>query len=74
MIGWEVGGAKAMAYDQIDKSPEEKAHGITVRRRMLKYETTTVTMRTLISPGPHDYVKEYDYRCSTSRWMERFWL
>jgi len=35
----EAGGATAMAYDQIDKSPEEKARGITISTSHVEYET-----------------------------------
>ena len=35
----EVGGAKAVAYDQIDKAPEEKERGITISTAHVEYET-----------------------------------
>jgi translation elongation factor EF-Tu-like GTPase len=39
-----------MSYDQIDKSPEEKARGITIStRHTLNIKRLRVTMRTLIA-------------------------
>src|SRR6202007_2416088 len=35
----ETGGAQFMAYDQIDKAPEEKARGITISTAHVEYET-----------------------------------
>ena len=35
----EKGEAKAMAYDQIDAAPEEKARGITINAAHVEYET-----------------------------------
>ena len=33
------GKAEALAYDQIDNAPEEKARGITINTRHVEYET-----------------------------------
>ena len=35
----KAGGAKFVAYDQIDKTPEEKARGITISTAHVEYET-----------------------------------
>ena len=35
----ETGGAQAIAYDQIDKAPEEKERGITISTAHVEYET-----------------------------------
>ena len=35
----EAGGAKFVAYDQIDKAPEEKERGITISTAHVEYET-----------------------------------
>ncbi len=35
----KTGGAKFVAYDQIDKTPEEKARGITISTAHVEYET-----------------------------------
>ncbi len=40
-----------MAYDQIDKAPEEKARGITINTAHVEYETESVTTLTLIAPA-----------------------
>ncbi len=37
----EKGYAKKMAYDEIDKAPEEKARGITINTAHVEYETDT---------------------------------
>jgi len=53
----EVGGAKAMAYDQIDKAPEEKARGITISTAHVEYETKNRHYAHVDCPGHADYVK-----------------
>ncbi|MDY0029848.1 MAG: elongation factor Tu [Pseudobdellovibrionaceae bacterium] len=53
----EVGGATAMAYDQIDKSPEEKARGITISTSHVEYETANRHYAHVDCPGHADYVK-----------------
>ena len=40
----ETGGAKAVAYDQIDKAPEEKERGITISTAHVEYETEKRTL------------------------------
>ena len=35
----ESGGAKSIAYDEIDKAPEEKERGITINTAHVEYET-----------------------------------
>ena len=42
-----VGGAEMMDYSAIDKAPEERERGITIRIFNVKYETESVTMLTL---------------------------
>jgi elongation factor Tu len=51
------GLAKAMAYDQIDKAPEEKARGITISTAHVEYETTNRHYAHVDCPGHADYVK-----------------
>jgi elongation factor Tu len=53
----EKGGAVALAYDQIDKSPEEKARGITISTTHVEYETATRHYAHVDCPGHADYVK-----------------
>ncbi|MCL2846178.1 MAG: elongation factor Tu [Firmicutes bacterium] len=52
-----TGGAQAMAYDQIDKAPEEKARGITINTAHVEYETATRHYAHVDCPGHADYVK-----------------
>jgi len=51
------GGAIATAYDQIDKSPEEKARGITISTSHVEYETANRHYAHVDCPGHADYVK-----------------
>ncbi len=48
---------EAMAYDQIDNAPEEKARGITINTRHVEYETATRHYAHVDCPGHADYVK-----------------
>ncbi len=51
------GGATAMAYDQIDKAPEEKERGITINTSHVEYQTETRHYAHVDCPGHADYVK-----------------
>ncbi len=53
----ETGGATFMAYDQIDKAPEEKARGITIATAHVEYETAKRHYAHVDCPGHADYVK-----------------
>jgi elongation factor Tu len=53
----ETGGAQFMAYDQIDKAPEEKARGITISTAHVEYETKNRHYAHVDCPGHADYVK-----------------
>ncbi len=46
-----------LAYDQIDKSPEEKARGITISTTHVEYESDTRHYAHVDCPGHADYVK-----------------
>ena len=48
---------EAMAYDQIDNAPEEKARGITINTRHVEYETENRHYAHVDCPGHADYVK-----------------
>lgn len=52
-----AGKAQAMSYDQIDKSPEEKARGITISTTHVEYETDKRHYAHVDCPGHADYVK-----------------
>ena len=51
------GGATFLAYDQIDKAPEEKARGITISTAHVEYETDKRHYAHVDCPGHADYVK-----------------
>ena len=51
------GGAQVMAYDQIDKAPEERERGITINTAHVEYETDNRHYAHVDCPGHADYVK-----------------
>jgi elongation factor Tu len=51
------GGAEFLAYDKIDKSPEEKERGVTISISHVEYETETRHYAHVDCPGHADYVK-----------------
>jgi len=53
----EAGGAEFMAYDAIDKAPEEKARGITINTAHVEYETAHRHYAHVDCPGHADYIK-----------------
>ena len=53
----DKGKANYMAYDQIDKAPEEKARGITISTAHVEYETDNRHYAHIDCPGHADYVK-----------------
>lgn len=50
-------GGQFMAYDQIDKAPEEKARGITISTAHVEYESAKRHYAHVDCPGHADYVK-----------------
>jgi elongation factor Tu len=50
-------GGTALAYDQIDKAPEEKARGITIATAHVEYESEKRHYAHVDCPGHADYVK-----------------
>ncbi|WP_248405449.1 elongation factor Tu [Butyrivibrio fibrisolvens] len=50
-------GGEAVAFDQIDKAPEEKARGITISSAHIEYETKNRHYAHVDCPGHADYVK-----------------
>ena len=56
VLGFQ-GKAQFMAYDQIDKAPEEKARGITISTSHVEYETERRHYAHVDCPGHADYVK-----------------
>jgi elongation factor Tu len=51
------GGAQFLAYDQIDKAPEERARGITIATAHVEYQTKNRHYAHVDCPGHADYVK-----------------
>ncbi|OUU79572.1 MAG: elongation factor Tu [Gammaproteobacteria bacterium TMED78] len=50
-------GGDTIAFDQIDKAPEEKARGITIATAHVEYESDTRHYAHVDCPGHADYVK-----------------
>ena len=53
----EASGGEAMAFDMIDKAPEERARGITISTAHVEYETEARHYAHVDCPGHADYVK-----------------
>jgi elongation factor Tu len=53
----ETNGGQFMAYDQIDKAPEEKARGITISTAHVEYQSSKRHYAHVDCPGHADYVK-----------------
>ena len=53
----EKGGAEYVAYDQIDKAPEERERGITIATAHVEFETDKRHYAHVDCPGHADYVK-----------------
>jgi len=57
MVLAKTGGAAYIAYDMIDKAPEERARGITINTAHVEYETANRHYAHVDCPGHADYVK-----------------
>src|SRR5471032_2329276 len=53
----ETNGGAYVAYDQIDKAPEEKARGITISTAHVEYQSANRHYAHVDCPGHADYVK-----------------
>jgi len=53
----EASGGDAIAFDQIDKAPEERERGITIATAHVEYETDARHYAHVDCPGHADYVK-----------------
>ena len=53
----EASGGEAVAFDQIDKAPEERERGITISTAHVEYETENRHYAHVDCPGHADYVK-----------------
>ena len=56
VLAEKFGGA-ALAFDEIDKAPEEKARGITINSAHVEYDTANRHYAHVDCPGHADYVK-----------------
>jgi len=50
-------GGKALAFDQIDSTPEEKIRGLTINLAHVEYESQARRYAHIDCPGHADYVK-----------------
>ena len=55
--GEDRSSAKFVAFDQIDKAPEERERGITIATAHVEYETTKRHYAHVDCPGHADYIK-----------------
>ncbi|MDX6455546.1 MAG: elongation factor Tu, partial [Gaiellaceae bacterium] len=53
----EKSGGTAVAFDEIDKAPEEKQRGITINTAHVEYETENRHYAHVDCPGHADYIK-----------------
>jgi len=53
----EAGGAEFIAFDEIDKAPEEKERGITIATAHVEYQTENRHYAHVDCPGHADYIK-----------------
>lgn len=57
VLSKKYGGGNAIAYDAIDKAPEERERGITISTSHVEYETPNRHYAHVDCPGHADYVK-----------------
>ncbi|MCO4783932.1 MAG: elongation factor Tu [Candidatus Cloacimonetes bacterium] len=53
----DAGFSEAVAFDEVDNAPEEKARGITINTSHVEYQTDTRHYAHVDCPGHADYVK-----------------
>jgi len=53
----KAGGAQFIAFDEIDKAPEEKERGITIATAHVEYQTANRHYAHVDCPGHADYIK-----------------
>ncbi|MCP4199570.1 MAG: elongation factor Tu, partial [Proteobacteria bacterium] len=53
----KAGGAEFVAFDEIDKAPEEKERGITIATAHVEYSTENRHYAHVDCPGHADYIK-----------------
>ncbi|CAM3582722.1 elongation factor Tu [Marinicrinis lubricantis] len=57
VLSTKYGGGSAVAFDQIDKAPEERERGITISTAHVEYESANRHYAHVDCPGHADYVK-----------------
>lgn len=57
VLSKKYGGGSAIAFDQIDKAPEERERGITISTSHVEYESANRHYAHVDCPGHADYVK-----------------
>jgi len=57
VLAERYGGGKAIAFDEIDKAPEERERGITIATAHVEYETENRHYAHVDCPGHADYIK-----------------
>ena len=55
------GLAQTVAFDQIDKAPEERERGITIATAHVEYEIRQAALRARGLPGPRRLREEHDH-------------
>ena len=55
--------ATAVAFDEIDKAPEERERGITINTAHVEYETAQRHYAHVDCPGHADYIKKSQLAC-----------
>ena len=58
----KTGGATFLAYDQIDKAPEERERGITISTAHVEYTDQEPPLRARRLPRPRRLREEHDHR------------
>ena len=58
-------GGDAIAFDEIDKAPEERERGITIATAHVEYETGESTLRARGLPWARGLCEEHDHGCGT---------
>jgi len=64
-----LGTGEAVAFENIDKAPEERERGITISTAHVEYETEKRHYAHVDCPGHADYSKEHDYWCCSDGWL-----
>jgi len=57
LVQSKIGGGQVMAFEDIDKAPEERERGITIATAHVEYETVARHYAHVDCPGHADYVK-----------------